>query len=372
MNRKTGVLTAVLLCLILAFGMCGGAWADVMDEEPIDGGTINRTDYSAPKEIESDTIVGFDAHFFLFTRWKTDDTDIEFRFLVKEDDEGVLMASEEILGISRPADEELLDSLQEVIRENDLVSMNGVYEFTAGLAPEFSECELTVAYDSGESIRFTIGNNPYALWSEEVYDVFAEWFAANGDDSLYPPQEDSQVNRFRLDFTDKGICAECYDVHVDKSEAIDGETYLLCIRVSDAETYEDLVEEYLLFPDDYFEPITQIVSSYDLNRHYDFSRYDHDNGSYDMHDLGYYGMGGLSPADGEEDSEDMYLSIHLEYESGHRVNIDTGKESEIKGLKPLLTELLLYHDNLLWDTSEKTFLEYLPEEFREAENAGAE
>ena len=369
-KKKTGTVITLLLCLIMTVGIYGTVPASYQEAEPVDGGTANRTDYSAPKEIISDTITGFDASFSLFTRWKSDEYDNFFRFRIKKDEQGVLTASEDILGISYPADEELLTALQEVITKNDLAALNGIYDVTAGLPPEYSEGGLTVDYDSGEVLSFTTDNNPYALWAEEVYDVFAEWFAANGNDSLYPPKEDSLVNYIRIYFIDKGLYIDCSETTVDESRAIDGETHLLCISVYDAGISDNIIEEYILFPEDYYETVTEIIDWHDIVRNYDFSIYDHDSGLFDMHDQGYYGMGSGKPADQETDSEDMSLDIFIEYESGRTLDIETAKESEIEALKPVLTELLVYYDNILWESSEKTMLDLLPPEFWETEPAG--
>ena len=79
-------------------------------------------------------------------------------------------------------------------------------------------------------------------------------------------------------------------------------------------------------------------------RKYDFSRFDHAENNFGNHDKGYFGWG--DEPEGEEDSEDSMVSLHIEYESGRSISIDTRKPSEIEGLMPLIEELIRYHDTL--------------------------
>ena len=98
----------------------------------------------------------------------------------------------------------------------------------------------------------------------------------------------------------------------------------------------------ILFPDDFYERITAIVASSGLEKKYAFSYYDRAAGNYGNHDEGYFGWGGMTTADNEPDSDTQKVSLHLEYESGHRVSIDTRKPSEIEAMRPFLDELTAY------------------------------
>ena len=81
-------------------------------------------------------------------------------------------------------------------------------------------------------------------------------------------------------------------------------------------------------------------------RTYDFSYYDRESGNYGNHDEGYFGFGDKTTADGEADSEDLYVDLYVEYESGRRMTIETKKASEIEGLQPLIGDLLAYFEPL--------------------------
>ncbi len=295
-------------------------------EEPICGGVTDKTDPDASKSIKSDEITDFYTNFYLAWRWRGDDRDDyrthQFEFSVKPDGTGKLSASESNSGVSLPADEKLLKALQAVIREDGLESENGVYEVTAGLPPEYWPCELTVSYDSGEKLTFTEDNNPDAEWAEDIYDIFAGWFKENGDDSLYPDKYTAKATRFSLEYYDHG-------------EIMDFSTAL-----------KDVNGNTPVLPDDYYDRITEIFSKYDMALKYDFSMFNHEELLINNHDLGFYGMSGHKPDYDEPDSEDAFVDIYVEYDDGDRFNIETKKESEIEGMKPMLDEFAEYHREL--------------------------
>ena len=101
---------------------------------------------------------------------------------------------------------------------------------------------------------------------------------------------------------------------------------------------QETEKKYILFPEDYYEEITGIFARSDLVVKYDFSYFDHGAGC--------YGMGSMTPADEEPDSDSAALVLYIEYESGKTISIDTKKASEIEGMRTLLAELLAYHGSL--------------------------
>ena len=325
--------------MMMIFGL-GGCRKKPADDDPIDGGNTHRVDPDAPKEISSSDILDFEASFFSATRYKTDEDDRFFHFVVKEEN-GKLTASEKVAGVSVEAGEELLNSLQEIIVKNDLVKMNGLYDVTAGLAPEYQPGGLTVHYKSGETLTFTTDNNPYALWSEEVYDVFAKWFADHGDPSLYPSFDDLVVTRFHLEYEEDGKRYSYGGIKYSEDP-----TLYLRKEIERTSDWKTLYEKMIDFPEDYFEKITEIFLSTDLVRNYRFSYYDHEAGNYGNHDEGYYGMGDKTTADHEEDSETRMIDIYVECANGSRFNIETRKDSEIDAMMPVIRLFTDYLDTL--------------------------
>ena len=317
----------------------------ISPDEPVDGGTVTHVDSDAPKTVESKELTAFSAELFLSNRWYGDEQH-EFHFLISPDQSGALTASEANSGVSLPADEELLTGLAEIVAEYDLASMNSLYDVTAGLPPEAWAHPFQAAYASGEEISFTVNNQPFSAWGEAVYDLYASWFEKHGITALYPDPEESALTRFILDFTENGKRIRYSDIHVPESDAVGGETYVLSKSVETADLSGEDSDKYILFPDDYYEKLTALIAATDLDRKYLFSAYDRAANNYGNHDEGYFGWGDKTTADNEPDSDSMKLSLHLTYESGHRVNIDTKKESEIEAMRPLLESLTAYLDPL--------------------------
>ncbi|MBR5641871.1 MAG: hypothetical protein IKW92_07050 [Firmicutes bacterium] len=343
-NRKGVILMAALLSLLVLFLLTACTQETEPEPEPIDGGTTTHIDANAPKAIESKDITAFSLNCYLSNRWRGDEERF-FRFKIEEEN-GVLTASEERSGISRPADAALLTALQEIIDKYELVKNNGIYKVTAGLPPEFQESTLFAGYASGETLTFTRNNEPAAEWAEDIYDLFADWFAANGDETLRPAKEETLVTRLDLRIREGAVWTEFGGINVQEEDAIDGQTYLLFHEVYDEQAQSMIERQFRLFPEDYYESLTAILADHDAVRTYEFSYYDRESGNYGNHDEGYYGFGSKTTADGEEDSEDLYVDLYVEYESGRRMTIETRKASEIEGLQPLLQGLQAYLEPL--------------------------
>ena len=337
------MLRYMIPALLLLSVLTCGCIAPKPEEEPIDGGNTHTKDPDAPDHITSSHITELQADFFLATRWHGDE-DGFFNFSVTENEDGSYTVIEKNTQLSTSADASMLNQLQAVIKKYDLVSMNGVYDVTAGLPPEYQPGGLTVIYDSGEKLSFTTDNNPYAEWAEEFYDIIAEQYAENGEEGLYPDPDTSLIAKMRIHLIDDNLEYSYGGVNVSQSDAIKGETYLLNRSVYDLKKNKTVKDKYLLFPDDYYEKITDIINSYGLVRTYDFSRYDHEANNYGNHERGYYGMG-PHPED-EEDSETKSLRFSLTFESGKRMSVETKKESEIEAFRPLINELIVYIDSL--------------------------
>ena len=122
------------------------------------------------------------------------------------------------------------------------------------------------------------------------------------------------------------------------ADAIDGQTYLLEWSVWDDDAQQEITREFIVFPEDYYEKITEILAKYDVVLKYDQSWFEHSDG--------YFGMGDESLHEGEEDREDRKIELYAEFESGNRFSIETRKESEIAGLQPMLDELYEYFASL--------------------------
>lgn len=313
-------LTA-LLCAAAAIGLCGCT----PKPEPIAGGTTDKTDPNAPKTITSHEITAFSASFYLRGEWTPGQSSRLYTFTVAEED-GVLMASEPTLGVSKPADDALLSALDETIRAYDLIAQNGVYRVTAGLAPDYQKCSVEALYASGETLRFTVNNDPEAAWAKAVYLIFADWFAQNGDDSLLPPQTTGTVTSITLQQNENGAYLWYGGVNVQEQNAIDGERHLFRREVMDANG--SWGTDYVRFPADFYDRVTEIVMAYDLRAFDPFSVL--------------YGMGRSDSDPGDAPA----LELHMEFDNGRWMQIDTSDEADLAALRPLLSDLIAYFDSL--------------------------
>ena len=266
-NQKQHRIMIILAVALLAMhAICGCTVARNQvnepvtepDPGPIDGGVTNRTDADAPKFIESKEICDFDATFCLYGEWSEGNSTCFYTFAIKPES-GELTASESTTGVSAKADDELLGALQQIIDEQELVKLNGTYEVTAGLPPEFWPCTLNVNYESGENLTFTYDNDPDAEWAKEMYLAFADWFEKQGKDDLIPPSSPvSPVTNVMIEFEDPED-GTWYDYSIFEK---DNGTPVICRSIGDGFqeiTFED--------PDGFFDEVNETVGRYDLRKY---------------------------------------------------------------------------------------------------------
>ena len=334
MNHTRGKIIMAALFSLLTFLGLGGCASAI--DRPECGGTTDRTDHNAPKTIASKELTDYYAHFYLRGEWSPGRKDRFYTVEVRKDEQGILTAtvwtdSLKDARVSFPADEKLLTQLQAIIDERKLAGRNGVYRVTAGLPPEFQACHFKAGYASGEKLEFTENNNPDAEWTRETYLAFAEWFAAKGDESLLPPKLTyGPIKDCSFTLTGEGRKIHISPVHVQEKDAINGERLLLGRTAYDPEAKSWERDEYVLIPEDYLEQIHTILSAHDLR-------------VFDWHSVLYRER---KMKDEEKDFFRPVLQIHVHFADGKRLQIDTNDAGDIETLRPLVQELLAYHDSL--------------------------
>lgn len=312
--------------------------------EHLCGGTIDNTDNKAPKVITSKQLTYFSACVYLSTR-ENQNGEHNFDFEIKQSESSTLTAYEHNLSVSCKADTRMLESLQTIIDKFSLALKNGENRITAGLPPEYQPCTFKALYASGEQLYFRYDNDPFAQWAEEVYTVFAEHFAQNGERSLVAQTEQSQVTHVRFVLHKDGKQYWYSGINVDDDKAINGQTYLLQRQVYDFAAKQTLSRRFILFPQDFYENITAILDRHSLAAKYDLSRYDRQHRDFGNHSRGYFGFG-EKPEGDDPDIESESIALHVKYESGKTVTVSTAKRGEIDGMQPLVTDLLHYLDPL--------------------------
>lgn len=329
-KKKGAAVIAMMLCGFTLMGACG-----CDGPEPVTGGVDDRTDPNAPKVIESKEIVSFSADVCLIGEWSPGRENYRYEFAAKPDGSGALVASEAETGISVPADGELLAALQEIVEKYGLASQNGVYRVTAGLPPEYQACTVTVNYASRERIAFTVNNDPYAEWAKDVYLLFADWFAAKGDDTLLPPVNDAPVERVRLCVSGNGAYTEYSVASYDDPDSEGGETLLLDKYVYDKSDPDAAVQGQVPVPDDYGEKVTAILAKYDLR-------------PFDVYSV-LYGRGRAAE---DAPSGDAEYYLHVDYQDGRWLEVSTDKADDVALLRPVFDDLVAYLDPLFSDAGE--------------------
>lgn len=310
-----GLLGITLAC----FGMCGCQRNELPKEtepdpdieierdteiEVIDGGEVDHTDYTAPKEIESKDITDYYATFNIEGKWAPGQRDVFYTFEVKPDEEGVLMATESVTGVKAVADQALLTSLQEIIDEFELAEHNGEYRITAGIDPSlYGPSTLTVNYASGEELNFTQDNDPSEEWAKKTYLAFAKWFAGQGDQSLLPEEYENMVSKLSITFNDI-YAGGSYEYSV--GEERDEYGRLVLTRTVDGETDRASVYSSNIF----FDDISGILSDHDLQAY--------------------------ASSSGDEEAD---LRIDIVYEDGHELSIHTSDEAAIDELVVMTSDL---------------------------------
>lgn len=321
-------LLSLFICALTLVGLGGSTIAAV----PILGGVTDRTDYNAPKVINSKDITGFQASFYLIGEWYSgcNRHGQFFTFEVKDEGNGSLMAVAKDFDIKYPADTQLLTALQNIIDDQKLVSDNGLYRVTAGLPPEYQPCNLAVKYASGEKLEFTVNNDPDALWIKKTYLAFAQWFAAKGNPALLPPEVGGPVENLALSLQDNGKITRYGPCYVEADQAIDGEDLLLTKWIYDWETDKNIYQKHVLYPADYAQRVEEILSSHDIRAFNPWSAL--------------YGMGRNGGND--RDDKEAVLELVIDYGDNSQVSIKTSDEQDLVLLKPLVEELRAYHETL--------------------------
>lgn len=346
MERR--VLISLLICSLILLMVAVLSSCSIIgngsnnDPEIVDGGTTINNDEDAPKVIESKEITAFSFNCYSANRFDREDNSF-FDFSIEG---GKLTEKESGRTVVIP--EEGLMDLQKIIDEHSLVSFNGEYRVTAGLPPEYEASTFFVRYASGEQLYFTYNNNPYAAYLDDIYDLFASWYEASGDEYFYPI-EDYDIDDVSLNYygTEDDEAGSLFDGFMHMYQTVEEEGTIYLSKYMQAE--DALVE----VPSDFFERVGEITRKYHLIRNYSYSYYNHEAGNYSNHDLGYYGMGkwaeGFDPEmdiTGEEDSENKYLEVYISYSDDYRIPISTKKPSEIAGLMPMVNELVEYFESL--------------------------
>lgn len=284
-------------------------------EEPECGGVTNNTNYDAPKVINSDNLVKLSVGFYHEDKFDTSNGRY-YTFDLESDSNGKIILKDSRDGEGVKVDKSVLVGAQAIIKKYDLAKANGVNKITAGLPPEYEECDFLAEYDSGESIRFAQNSDPSSEWGREFIDYFAPIFAANGDDEYMTPEISGTITCFNLEIQTENKLYQYIS---------EGENQIYrCIYDVDKE--EMLDETCVDASPEYYEGILNIVKDMEIR---DFENYESSSG---------FGLDGKMPP---------YYDFIIEFEDGDRISGASCDADMIEKFNPMGTELMSYIDKYI-------------------------
>lgn len=285
------------------------------EEEPVCGGVTNNTDYNAPKVINSDKLVKFSVGFYHEDKFDSS-SGRYFIFVLETDTDGKIILKDSYNGDGFEVSESVLDGTQEIIKKYDLAKANGVNKITAGLPPEFEECDFYAEYDNGECIRFAENSDPSSEWGREFIDYFADVFAEHGDNQYLTPKISGVIKCFNLEIQRNNIL---YQYRTCSDNKISRDIY-------DFNDERALDETYVESSSEYYDGILQIVSDMEIR---DFENYD--SSSDFIND-------GMTPP---------YYDFYIEFEDGNIMSGASCDPEVLEKFMPMGEELMSYIDSYL-------------------------
>ena len=285
------------------------------EEEPVCGGVTNNTDYNAPKVINSDKLVKFSVGFYHEDKFDSS-SGRYYIFVLEPDTDGKIILKDSYNGDGFEVSEPVLDGTQEIIKKYDLAKANGVNKITAGLPPEFEECDFYAEYDNGECIRFAENSDPSSEWGREFIDYFADVFAEHGDNQYLTPKISGVIKCFNLEIQRNNIL---YQYRTCSDNKISRDIY-------DFNDERALDETYVESSSEYYDGILQIVSDMEIR---DFENYD--SSSDFIND-------GMTPP---------YYDFYIEFEDGNIMSGASCDPEVLEKFMPMGEELMSYIDSYL-------------------------
>lgn len=282
------------------------------------GGLTDKTNENAPKEIKSDELIFFETEFFRNGDYVYDKDRI-YRFKMTKSEDGVYTITEGYdENLKCETDVSFAVRLQQIIREYDLVSLNGIDKQTAGLPPEYGPYWVNAEYASEEKLYFFMDGDPNEAWTGAILDLFAKEFGDHGIADLLPPKEESAMTRFELEYS-FGDVRYCYgEIWIPMTEEesersledvmTNGANYDDCVKMAYAEAWDKKNNESLGdgrradITEEYYQALQEIVEETELNR---------------------FQNGSIFPGSFDYENTPQYYEFYIEYESGKRMSAFT-------------------------------------------------
>lgn len=348
------ILAGILIISMLAVTGCGGknivkhiikndGEPGMKNSDVTCGGTTDTTDYDAPKEIKSNTLVSLSVGFYHEDKYDRGKGRY-YTFYLEPDESGKLYLREDYSADTQDkfeVDQSVLDGVQAIIKKYDLAKTNGIHKVTAGLPPEFDTCYLEAKYDSGEYISFSENSNPSGDWTGELVDYFAEVMADKGDDKYVTPKITGVITRFCFEYKEDNLYYSYDSIEVPKEgvnksvEDIatngydESEAVKMLYRDIYDENTESMVEyNYAEETPEFYKGILDIISEMEIR---DFENYN-----------------SISEIV-QDGTPSAYYDFYIEFEDGSKLTGASEEPEEVEAFKPMAKRLLdflnEYHDS---------------------------
>lgn len=320
-----GLALLTVLCIVVIIAGCRKQ-ETISAEEIITGGTKDKSNYNAPKEIQSEELVLFETEFYRYGGLVYDE-DREYRFkMIKSEDDQFIISEGYDEKLSCETDSSFATKLNNIIKEYNLVKFNGTDTETYGLPDEYRPYWLKADYASDEKLFFSMDGDPNEEWTGEVLNLFAMEFSKHGIDDLLPEKEESDISSFSMEFTFKDVRYSFGDVLVSDDEGEFGNKDLVKKIYSDIwdrngnkltdDMYADITEKY-------YREIKEIAETTAL--------YKFQNGS-------------IFPPEFDYDNMPQYYEFYIEYESGRHICGYSDDTEQCEKFRPIAAEFLHYFD----------------------------
>ena len=308
----------------------------------IDGGTRDESDYDAPKEIESHELVSFETEFFRNSDWVYD-KERYYDFKLKKSEDGTFVVTEGYNDDLRSeTDADFAAKLDQLIRDQDLIRLNGMSRQTYGILPEYGPYLLRAEYASGEKLYFYINDDPNAAWTFAMLDLFAREFGAHGVNDLLPPKETSEMTRFSLEYAFDDI-RYCYgEIIVPVTEEEKNRTFEEIVTHG----YDESGCETMVYSrpwdrsgktetggmvkvpivDGYYAGLQKIVEE---------------------NELAYIQNGEIIPSDFDYENTPQFYEFYIEYASGKRMSGFSCDPEKCEKFRPIAEAFSAYYEDYL-------------------------
>lgn len=225
-------------------------------ESPVCGGKTEHVEEKAP--IKSTELKSLSVNMFISPRSysliKFNDfytikltPEAGGKFKLSCNDNSVMIGNDEVKG------------LQDIIKTYELEAKNGLYSVTAGLPPEHQPLNFKAVYASGEELKFTVNNSPYAEWEIMLFRYVRDVFVAHGDKNYIVDDDKEKLGSFSFEFSDGDGLWYSYCVALDENDDKN-----LMKMVYDKKTDECVEEVLIPVPKDYIENMNALIDKIGL------------------------------------------------------------------------------------------------------------